>query len=106
MKKTASSAGLLKRHIKIILEGIRYPCDQCELAATSASCLKQRVENTQEGVRYPCDKCAYAATTSSALKVTKCISRVNMKELKDILVINVIMLRLNYTSSGNTWSKH
>ena len=37
---SVSSAGLLKRHIKIILEGIRYPFDQCELAATSASAFK------------------------------------------------------------------
>ena len=56
-----------KQHIKLIHEGVRYSCDQCDYKGTSKSHLTSHVKSIHEGVRYPCDQCDYKATRTRYL---------------------------------------
>ena len=41
--KTFTQSGTLNRHVKVVHEGVRYQCFQCEYAATSQYILRQHI---------------------------------------------------------------
>ena len=47
---------------------MRYHCDKCEYAATTASLLKIHIKIKHGGLKCPCDKYEYAATSKRNLK--------------------------------------
>ena len=56
------------RHNRSKLEGVRYPCNQCEFSSTTADYLKKHIQSIHEGVRYPCNQCEFSATSKDNLK--------------------------------------
>ena len=49
---------LLRRHNRTAHEGVKYPCDQCDVKPFSGlNGLKYHKASFHEGVRYPCDQC-------------------------------------------------
>ena len=60
----------LRRHKASAHEGVRYPCDQCDVSPfTQSSCLRRHKASAHEGVRYECEKCDYKATTKANLRI-------------------------------------
>ena len=54
--------------IKIIHEGFRHKCDQCEQQFTVISSLKAHKASKHDGVKYKCDFCDMQVVRKSSLK--------------------------------------
>ena len=66
-----SDRGSIRRHVKIVHEGIRYPCDRCDYKATQQNHLQTHIKSVHDGVKYPCNTplCNYMATQPGQLKL-------------------------------------
>ncbi|XP_023321216.1 zinc finger protein ZFAT [Eurytemora carolleeae] len=60
---------VLKRHILVKHQGLRFKCDQCERSFSEEYSLRRHVSNIHEGKRYFCDECDFSASSSSMLKL-------------------------------------
>ena len=58
----------LNKHVRMVHEGVKYPCDQCNHKATQLSNLQQHIKSVHEGVKYPCYQCDYKATQPNHLR--------------------------------------
>ena len=61
------SKGALHNHKKIVHEGVKYDCDQCNYKATQKSDLRKHIQSKHIGMKYACGQCDYRATTQSNL---------------------------------------
>ena len=62
---------IIKRHVKTIHVGVRYPCGQCDYNFTDKGNFRKHVKSIHEGVRFPCDQCNYNAAYKGHLKKHK-----------------------------------
>jgi len=58
----------LKTHMKIIHEGKRFKCNQCDYRASKKCNLLKHVTTVHGADRYPCTKCDYKATQKANLQ--------------------------------------
>lgn len=56
------------RVLKKRRKGIQHHCDECDFVASQAGHLKYHKESKHEGIRYSCDECEYGATTAGHLR--------------------------------------
>ena len=61
----------LKMHIESIHDGVKYPCDQCNMKFSGRSYLKKHQRSVHEGIRYACNQCEYEAKWQGNLKKHK-----------------------------------
>ena len=52
-----------------VIEGVTYPCEQCEFKAIYPSRLHHHVKSKHEEVAYACEHCEFKATGPNALKM-------------------------------------
>ena len=55
-------------HKKVVHEGIRYPCDECEHVATRSTHLKAHKNNKHRRKKHFCDQCDYEANWPSQVE--------------------------------------
>ena len=65
----SSNKNSLATHKKIVNEGVKFPCRQCNCnyQATSKEHLTRHKSAVHEGVKYPCGQCNYQATSKGHL---------------------------------------
>ena len=51
---------ITKQHIKVIHEGVKYPCNQCDYKAKWKSSLLTHMKSKHD-ITSPCDQCDYKA---------------------------------------------
>ena len=59
----------LKKHVRTIHEGAKYPCDQCNHKATRLYSLQQHIKSVHQGVRYQCDQCNHKVMRLDSLQL-------------------------------------
>ena len=59
---------VLKQQKEAKLEGVRYPCDQCQFSSTCTCHLKRHKKVKLETMRYLCYQCDFAAKEIKTLK--------------------------------------
>ena len=63
----AKGHGKLRRHIRIVHEGVRYPCTMCDHEATRHDNLRKHIESVHDDKKYQCSKCDYQFLGKCAL---------------------------------------
>ena len=54
---TCDECDHVKKALRYLRAHQKYNCDQCELVTKSQSYLKRHKESVHEGIRQPCDPC-------------------------------------------------
>jgi len=67
-EKTLVNLYSLKKHKRIIHQGLKYQCDQCEYTVGTALRLKQHKESVHDGKVYPCAECDYKGSNPECLQ--------------------------------------
>merc|ERR1712150_372661 len=52
----------LQRHIQTKHEGVKYSCNKCDFQFATQRSLQRHIETKHEGIKYPCDQCEYQGT--------------------------------------------
>ena len=55
------------KYQRIVHEGLKYPCRQCNYQATTKGSLVELQSALHEGLKHPCRHCNYEATTKGSL---------------------------------------
>ena len=58
-------AGSLYTNIKVVHEGMKCKCNDCDYKATHRGTLTTHIKAVHEGLKYLCNDCEYKATTRS-----------------------------------------
>ena len=69
----------LNQHKLSVHLGIKYKCDQCNYKATQKINLKLHKMSVHEGIKYQCDQCNHKATRKNSLKRHKMTAHLDMK---------------------------
>ena len=69
--KVYTSKGTLRKHIKSVHEGVRYPCTLCGKAFTDPSHLlrHRKLKHMGVEVRYPCTTCGKTYSDQNTLRI-------------------------------------
>jgi len=77
--ETKASQEVLRRHKKIMHQGLKFYCDQCDYSVGSRARFLEHKRTKHEGKIYRCDECDYVGNSAAYLKTHKEVKHLGLR---------------------------